>query len=1447
MTETPSDPQSIKRSFRDLSDAEVADIERASALARVGWTGSFGWDELLRSKRVLIVSEAGAGKTYECQEQQAKLWNAGEPAFFLDLATLAGSSVRDMLGGAGEEERLDAWLRSQSELATFFLDSVDELKLTLGKFDQALKRLNKALAGQLGRARIIITTRPVPIDRELILRHLPIPESGEAGPTAESFADMVMAPSKNERADNAGPKAWRNVGLMPLSLDQMREFAALQGVPDPDALLADIRQRDAEKFAERPQDLIELCSDWREHHRIRSHREQVKTNIATKSKPSTERKERAELSQEAAIEGASRLALAAMLTRKLTLRHSADSDSVHASEAALDVSKILQNWSAETRATLLERPLFGFASYGRVRFHHRSVVEFLAAERLDALLSRGVSIKSIKRLLFTETARGVRTVRPSMRPVAAWLAISRDTIFDDVVALDPAVVLDYGDPQSLRPAQRVRALEAYVDRYGRGGWRGLSTPRIRVHRFASQELTDSVKRLWNQGIENPEVRDLLLQIVAAGKLGGCADIAYAAAMERARTLRERSLAVDALLKLNDARLEALSVSVETESARWPDALARRAMLDLFPTYMPVARLSKILRRVREGARSDGDLDYRLPGEIETADLSPEYLDQLRQTLTDLLVDGLAWERDKLPHLRTKRPDLVGALVATCRRQTAEGVRTEPWLESSLLAVRLAKEDHSEKGALEELERALAGLAGDARENAFWKEDALLVRLHRSGDAWHRLFDLSRYGGIHLDDEKDAAWIRRRLSDPNEPLQHREMMLWAEMVLLNRDATDYRKLLESLKPIVSDAPSLTTIIDDRLKSLTGSAELRRMEAAGAKRTEQAERRVAEAHASWVMFWHEIVRDPDAVFGADRAESTALNLWRAVERSGRESRASGWNRRFIEEQFGTAVADRLRETMMAAWRKDRPTLRSERPDGEKDTFLVSWQFGLAGIAAEAEDASWAKRLTEQEAELACRYAPMELNGFPSWLESLAVEHPAAVDRVLGEELSLSLREVTEASTYSMFLQNISHTSAIVAALFVPRIRAWLSEIAQVGAKPNNPQLGQNLRQAIEILVKSGNADDRRLIEMTARQRMADGLAAPFADLWLSALLHLNAVAGLDVLEKGLKECAPLRTGAGVQLFGRLFDRHYGGIGVDLSAPGFTPRLLLRLLRLAYQHVRIADDAQHEGSYSPDTRDNAETSRNAVLGALLSTSGAEAWAVKLEMADDPLFNHIKDRVIALAEERAADEADNAALTEAEFAILDKTGQAPPMTREAMFALMRDRLADIDDLLLRDTSPRELWASITDENLMRRELARVLDDAGNQSYKIDQESVTADEKETDIRFMSTGSRQQGVIELKLGDQRSGSDLFKTIRDQLLTKYMAADDCRAGCLLVTIAKDREWDHPITGKRIGFEELMIVLNEEADRLSKELGGTAKLMAKGLDLRPRIGTERGRAP
>ncbi|MBL0115803.1 MAG: hypothetical protein IPP45_10525 [Sphingomonadales bacterium] len=121
--------------FRISPDDKITEAEQTSLLIELGWHKGSNWDDLLQSLRVLIISEAGAGKTYECRTQQQTLWTAGEPAFYVELADLARSNLHDLLSH-DEEERFDAWLKSQSDVATFFLDSIDELKLSLGSLSR---------------------------------------------------------------------------------------------------------------------------------------------------------------------------------------------------------------------------------------------------------------------------------------------------------------------------------------------------------------------------------------------------------------------------------------------------------------------------------------------------------------------------------------------------------------------------------------------------------------------------------------------------------------------------------------------------------------------------------------------------------------------------------------------------------------------------------------------------------------------------------------------------------------------------------------------------------------------------------------------------------------------------------------------------------------------------------------------------------------------------------------------------------------------------------------------------------------------------------------------------------------------------------------------------------------------------------------------------------------
>lgn len=1432
----------IERTFQNIPDGKVGEADQQSFLVSLGWSRGTTWDDLLRSQRVLVISEAGAGKTYECRAQAQRLWDAGEPVFFVELAGLAVEDLRSLLDEC-EEARLDAWLSSQSDVATFFLDSIDELKLSLGSFERALKRLKKGIGSQLRRARIVITTRPIAFDEQLIRQLLPVPPAPLSEPSEEEFAKIAMRDHQERREDKnkAVAPEWRSVALMPLSDEQIIEFARGQGVGDPDRLLDDLQRRNAQEFARRPQDLIELCADWREHKRIRTHRDQVATNVRIKLLPRDDRREPAELSVDKAIEGACRLALAMQVTRRLTIRHSAASDILD-DEAALDPEIILSDWHRNERKALLERPLFGFASYGRVRFHHRSVAEFLAAERLLTLRERGMPFRALKRLLFAQT-KGKTIVRPSKRPVAGWLALKEDGIFELLRDNEPAVLLDEGDPESLSQTQRNQALRAYSDRYGPGGWRGLSVPPIQVHRFASNELADEINRIWQCRVENPDVREVLIGLIEAGRIVACADIAYNLACDAKAFAVERITALDALVALDDERLVQIAGAIAAADDLWPDRVARGAVLRLFPKHMSVEQLCQTLRWLKRKKLDVSDLSWQLPRLIRTSDLDLPALERLRDGLVMLISEGLMW-RKEWPHITSDRPYLSEALAATCVRGLDNG-RSDRWFHTSVLALRLYHRDHGDDEPVKSLRERLTDLSTADNARLFWAEDALLQSLYEVKDPWHRYAEITAHDGpVQLRSDRDLVWVIDALGDTTRDVDERAMLLEAA-IRLPPDPGTWKTYVEGLKPLVVDEPSLVNRINEWLKPSKYDKEHRRWEKKQAERKKQDEQRKAKNRASWIQFWREIDNQTEEVFSSERGWSTAWYLWHAMRQDGDDSRSSGWNRRFIEEQFDRETADRLRCVLMTIWRDDHPTFPSERPEGERNTFLVRWQLGLAAIYAEAEDSDWANKLGDAEAQLAVRYAPIELSGLPQWMEALVDTHPAAVEQTLGNELSWELNQAPGAHGHSSLLQAIGYAQETVVRLFLPRLESWLDANGdRVDDANNTVGMAGRVRQVTGVILKYGDDDVIAHLLEIARQRLEEVLLpSVLRHAWLSTLMRIDPASGVTALEDLVATVEPAERTEAVTWLANLFGNRQDAIG--LNDERFTPQLLLRLLRLAYRHVRVGDDAQHEGSFSPDTRDDAERARNDIVAALFNAKGEEGWVSKLEMAADPLCEHFKDRILAVAEENWAQEIDAEVFDEAQAVALDRTAEAPASTNEAMFAIMKDRLADLDDLLLRDASPREAWAGISDERVMRREIARELGYAANSIYTVDQEAVTADEKETDIRLRSVAFNHEAVIELKLGDGRTAKDLRDTIENQLVKKYMAAENSRSGALLITLAKDRKWDHPDQGHRINVEELFSLLHTEAKRVQEALGGAVVITVHFLDLRPRLPLENDR--
>ena len=87
---------------------------------------NFGWSEQLQEYRVVILSEAGSGKTEEIRHIAQCLRNEGKSAFFIRLEHIYldfESSFEE-----GSHEGFEAWKASDGE-AWLLLDSVDEARL----------------------------------------------------------------------------------------------------------------------------------------------------------------------------------------------------------------------------------------------------------------------------------------------------------------------------------------------------------------------------------------------------------------------------------------------------------------------------------------------------------------------------------------------------------------------------------------------------------------------------------------------------------------------------------------------------------------------------------------------------------------------------------------------------------------------------------------------------------------------------------------------------------------------------------------------------------------------------------------------------------------------------------------------------------------------------------------------------------------------------------------------------------------------------------------------------------------------------------------------------------------------------------------------------------------------------------------------------------------------
>lgn len=146
----------LNRSFsKILIDGNVSDDDDLSS--RRGRSGEFHWPDLLSQHRVILLSEAGSGKTAEIRNVTRQLRSEGKSAFFLRI-----ENVMPELEDAFEEgtyDEFERWLTSDIE-GWLLLDSVDEARLgDPREFERAIQKLGRKTKSIGAKVHILITGR----------------------------------------------------------------------------------------------------------------------------------------------------------------------------------------------------------------------------------------------------------------------------------------------------------------------------------------------------------------------------------------------------------------------------------------------------------------------------------------------------------------------------------------------------------------------------------------------------------------------------------------------------------------------------------------------------------------------------------------------------------------------------------------------------------------------------------------------------------------------------------------------------------------------------------------------------------------------------------------------------------------------------------------------------------------------------------------------------------------------------------------------------------------------------------------------------------------------------------------------------------------------------------------------------------------------------------------
>lgn len=1407
----------LSRTFSLLPTKDAENEREEEVFADLLGDGKDGlkWTDLHENPLTVVLGEAGIGKTAEFRLEVSRLTTDESHAFFIPLNQLTdGGSWKVALAGAGPT--FEFW-KVGRDTAFVFLDSVDESRLTNhAAFIKALGLVRQALEPHLDRVQVVISSRATDWTagvKEAIRLQLSEPiaaalaaRQARVGSLESANSEASPVPTPTIQVETAEPLV---VCLDPLSDEDARRCALEFGVKDETSFWDAVEDGDYGYMASRPLDLRWMVQLWNNRRSLGNYLELIEANIAYRLKEVNESYESAGvvLSVDELKAGVTELAAVAEFSGKAFFLTDC---SMEPSTVELAPDKVLPKWKPEELRRLLATAVFDESSFSRVRFHHRSIREFLAAKWVAAQLKNGAPLGGFKRL-FASVQHGIEVVVESRRASLSWLAAIDVDARDWVVRSFPELLLVGGDPQAWDRLSVDKAFSNLMQKTKSGlqiGWICSPSEYLRAGKSVSAGLV--AEALRDPTLPH-QARAACHYIAAVSRLSDCAGVSFDIYRDAGRTEWERTVALNTLervgtedhrkdvlrdiekgaLKINELIASALPVAPwqSLSSKRWSHIVELTEGEDRFGSGPMSRTIKRDILPQSEVAQAAALLTGLMATLPEPKDGAPPFarFEDVEFTARPWVANVLS---DTFTRLLEQMPRDSDEFTSLCM-EAAERIETQVYAGLT---------DKDEFGRLYRAIHAHNALRFKIALAILQSDD---IRVTASRPVWH---DRSVVSFLI----EDLPEITRRANDASTAKETRHLWFSVAVQLIQARCSS-REKVEVLRTLLSgvDQEQRTQAIAEQYTSMRSARQRRRrMDAKSHERTLTSRQHHDEYKTRLLA---EIGGLSDGSNTVDLENLLRYALSRGTVRDEERVELDA-----ITAGYGPEISEAWSEGVAAFWpRLNIPSPVQARTTGYPGGVLLA----LAGISLSLVDENAIAQLEPSQVRVAAKAASWASRTPPLWFSALARAHRDTVQACLEPWLFEEFEASDENHLGSSALNMVSRCPSEVRAMLLASIANAIISV--------NRSSDKKALLVIEKAVEDGTLSSAQ-IEVFCRRAVIESIAQDGrvgALSWLKIWMNSDAEHAWDWYKHHLSTLAHNMLGEELRAFCLEFDAMRWLTREPLPIDTTIAVQIHAVLNKYISSLPAPDEFERQVNLSI-FRLCDEIPK--VLTWVRGVKGHEALLSLQSVSSDSERHAISGYMIEHAALDAAQELEQAPV---DPRTLSSPFALAPTTEVGLFLQAIARLEEVRKSLEEGPfSENGLFPPGIPEKHLQSWLAEKLRSTQNARFSVHREEQVFDDKKTDIQV--SASQFNVCIEIKPVDTSrpySANSLKLTLQQQIVDKYLKGYNSSRGILVLLKLDNKTWEVPGLGSGRTFDELVAYLDGEATAIKRNSKGVNELI------------------